>query len=248
MTTKLICPDCQHENEAERIYCHHCGARLDRSGIIRERVDEETSRESVRQHLKRMFAPDRGRNKRIALQLGKVLLGALLLGAVIVMILPPDLPPAPRNYSFAPLIGMDMVSALSNPQPTSLVYSEEQINGYLASVVRRKDGPAQQGYFPLRRIFVQFQEGQCWTHVERQAFTVSIYAGSAYRVKIENGQIKATNVAGYIGRMPIHPLVMKYTDVLLGKAWDALARERHSIARMAEIQFHPQTVTLVVKR
>ena len=31
--TKLICPECQHENEPERMYCHSCGARLDRSKL-----------------------------------------------------------------------------------------------------------------------------------------------------------------------------------------------------------------------
>ena len=36
--TKLICPDCQHENELERIYCHNCGARLDRTGLIKEKM------------------------------------------------------------------------------------------------------------------------------------------------------------------------------------------------------------------
>src|SRR6516225_2034765 len=30
---QLTCPDCQRENEAERIYCHDCGARLDRSAL-----------------------------------------------------------------------------------------------------------------------------------------------------------------------------------------------------------------------
>lgn len=248
MITKLICPDCRYENEAERIYCHHCGARLDRTGIIRERVDEESSKEQTRQHLKNMFDPDRDRNKRIALKFGKVLLGALVLGAVIVMLLPPDLPPAPKNGGLAPLINMDMVSALSRPQPTSLTYSEEQVNSYMASAVRRKDGPAQEGFFPLRRIFVQFDEGQCWIHAQRQLFKVSIFAGSDYRVKIQDGKIQATSSAGYIGRMPIHPALMKYADALLGKAWDTLARERSSVARMSEIQFHPQSVTLVVAR
>ena len=32
-TITLVCPDCQHENEPQRIYCHSCGARLDRSKL-----------------------------------------------------------------------------------------------------------------------------------------------------------------------------------------------------------------------
>lgn len=246
--TKLVCPDCRHENEPERIYCHNCGARLDRNGVIKQKIEEGPTEEQTRQHLKKMFQPNRGRGKRIASQFAKMLLGALCLAVVIVMLLPPDLPPAPKSYSFAPLINMDMVSAVSSRQPASLVYNEEQVNSYLAASVHRKDGPAQQGFFPLRRVFVQFQEGQCWAHVERRIFVLSIFSGSAYRVAIDNGKITTANLGGYIGRMPIHPVLMKYADVLLGKAWDCLARERNSVARLAGIEFHPQSVRLIVTR
>ena len=48
--------------------------------------------------------------------------------------------------------------------------------------------------------------------------------------------------------MPIHPAVMKYGDFLLQKTWDSLARERASVAKLASIEFHPQSVTLVTAR
>ena len=246
--TKLICPDCQHENEPERIYCHNCGARLDRTGLIKEKAKQGVTTEDTRQHLKKMFQPNPGRGKRVALRFLKLLLGALCLAAVIVMLLPPDLPPAPKSYEFAPMIGMDMMSALSSHQPASLVYNEEQVNSYLASTIRRKNSPAQQGFFPLQRVFAQLQEGECWIHIERRLFGLSIFSGSAYRVKIGNGQVAADNTGGYIGRMPIHPQLMKYADVLFGKAWECLSRERNSVARLAGVEFHPQSVTLIVPR
>ncbi|MGI8890595.1 MAG: hypothetical protein ACR2G0_07410 [Chthoniobacterales bacterium] len=247
--TKLICPDCRHENEAERIYCHNCGARLDRSGIIKERVNEDVTREQTRQHLNKMFSPDRGRNKRIALQLTKVLLWSLAVATVIVVLLPPELPPAPKSYNFAPLINMEIASAVSNRQPASLSYNEEQVNSYLASTVKRRDSPAHTGFFPLRRIFVQFEERKCWIHTERRAFMLSVFTGGAYEVKkIEGGKIDAEAVAGYIGRMPIHPTLMKAANLLLAKAWDSLSHEHKSVAQLVGIEFHPQSVTLVVTR
>ena len=164
------------------------------------------------------------------------------------MILPPDLPPQPKNYSFAPMISMDMVSAISSHQPSQLIYNEEQVNSYLASSLRRKDSPAKEGFFPLLRIFVKFQEGICGINTERQFYGLSIYSGSSYRVAIDNGKIISANTGGYIGRMPIHPALMKYADILLHKAWDSLARERNSVARLAGIEFHSQSVTLIVAR
>ena len=171
--TKLICPDCQHENETERIYCHNCGARLDRSGLAKQKIEEGSAEEQTRQHLQKMLSPHRGLGKQIALQFVKVLLGAVCLAAVIVMLLPPDIPPAPKTYDFAPMISMDMVSALSSQQPATLSYNEDQVNAYLASNLRRKDSPSQQGLFPLRRVFVQFDDGHCIVNTERPVFDSS---------------------------------------------------------------------------
>lgn len=246
--TKLICPDCQHENETERIYCHNCGARLDRRGLEKEQVQEGSGEEKTRQHLTKMFSPNRGLGKQVAVRFVKLLLGALCLAAVIVMLLPPDLPPALKNYDFAPLINRDIVSALATGQPTMLVYNEEQVNSYLAATLRRKDSSSQHGLFPLRRIFVQFAEGKCAVHLQRQIFRLSIFTGNTSRVEIVNGKIVATSEGGYIGRMPIHSSIMKYADFLFGKAWECLARERDSVSRLARIEFHPQTVNLIVAR
>jgi hypothetical protein len=246
--TKLVCPDCQYENESERIYCHSCGARLDRSKLIPGAAGLGDPDVKTQQHLKKLFQGGQGNVKRPALKLAKVVLGALCLAAIIVMALPPDLPPPTKNYTFAPMINMDMVSATSGHQGASLVYNEEQVNSYIASNLRRKDSPANQGYFPLRRIQVQFEEGVCGINTERQLLGYSIYSGSSYRVKIDRGKIISTSTSGYIGRMPIHPVVMKYTDIVLQKAWDSLARERNSVAKLASIEFHPQSVTLVAAR
>jgi hypothetical protein len=246
--TKLICPDCQHENEPERIYCHSCGARLDRSKLVSNAAALGDSDVQTQKHLKKMFQGGRGNFKRAALKLAKVLLGAICLAALIVMALPADLPPASKSYTFAPMINMDMVSATSSHQGASLVYNEEQVNSYIAANLRRKDSPASQGYFPLRRIQVHFDEGVCGVNTERQLFGYSIYSGSTYRVKIENGKIISTSTCGYIGRMPIHPAVMKYADIILQKAWDSLARERNGVAKLASIEFHPQSVTLIAPR
>ena len=131
---KLICPDCQHENETERIYCHSCGARLDRSKLT-PAVPLGDPDVKAQEHLKKLLRGGQGNIKRAALKLAKVVFGALGLAALIVMALSPDLPPATKSYSFAPMINMDMVSAISNHQGASLVYDEEQINSYIASLL-----------------------------------------------------------------------------------------------------------------
>ena len=46
-TATIICPDCRNENEFERIYCHDCGAKLDRSRVKKEAIVVEEKPEEI---------------------------------------------------------------------------------------------------------------------------------------------------------------------------------------------------------
>jgi hypothetical protein len=246
--TKIVCSDCRHENEPERIYCHNCGARLDRTEIKKEKAASEESVEHTQARMKKMFAPGRGRKKQIALKLLKVFLLALLAAVVLDLFLPPDWPEPVKSDAFAPMINMDLFTALENHSPPQLVYNQEQVNAYLAAAIKRANSPAKEGLLPISRIFVQFEEGVCRINVEERFFGVQFFESASYRVSIDRQKIVAENTGGYIGRMPIHPALMKNLDLLFDKTWATLARERKDVARLAAIQFHPQSVTLVTAR
>jgi predicted amidophosphoribosyltransferase len=53
-TPKLFCPECRRENEPERIYCHDCGTRLDRSAAARSKKEPI---QDTHKRVKRMFDP-----------------------------------------------------------------------------------------------------------------------------------------------------------------------------------------------
>ncbi len=245
---KLTCPDCRHENEPERIYCHNCGARLDRSALKKEKVVPDDEGGAARQHLERMFDPTRNRNKLVALKLLKLVLGALAVAVLIQMLLPPDLPEPKKADVFAPMINMDLFTALESHNPPQLVYNEDQVNAYLDSAIRKKQSPAQEGFFPIRRIFVQLEEGLCRINVGHRFFGFPLCLSGFYHVSVEQGKIEAVNTGGSIGRMPIHPALMRGLDFLFRKTWATLARERKDVARLAGIEFHPQSVTLITAR
>lgn len=241
--TKLICPDCKHENEPERIYCHNCGARLDRSAIRKEKASEE-SVASTQEHLRRMFDPNRGRGRVIAAKLGKSLIGGFCLAIIIQLLLPPDLPPEVKNDNLPPMIGMDLLSAVESNKPAQLTYTEQQVNDYLASFIHRKNSPAQQGYLPIRRISTQLEEGLVRLHVHESFLGLPLFGGGYYHVSIKDGKVVGKNSGGYFGRMPVHPRLMRYLDFAFSKVWDVLSRERKDIGRLGGIEFHPQSVTL----
>ena len=88
---KLICPECQHENEAERIYCHDCGARLDRSAVG-SRISQKEGIDETRRRVRKLFDPTALKIRLRFFRIAKLILGAVALAALIQMILPPDVP------------------------------------------------------------------------------------------------------------------------------------------------------------
>ena len=93
---KLICPECRHENEAERIYCHDCGARLDRSALAKVMPKQENAKETQRR-LKSMLDPQRAKIRHMFFKVSKLVLGAFGLAMLIQMLLPPDVPAHPAE-------------------------------------------------------------------------------------------------------------------------------------------------------
>src|SRR5262249_23603766 len=154
-----------------------CGARLDRTKLIQEKAAQAPTEKKDQQHLKRMLDPRRGRILRATAKLLKIILGAVICAAIIVMLLPPDLPLEAKSYTFAPMIGMDLTSALASHRTTPLVYDEAQVNSFIAANLRRKDSPAKEGYFPLERVLVRFEEGVCAVTTKRTLFGYAIYSG-----------------------------------------------------------------------
>jgi hypothetical protein len=242
---KLVCPECRRENEPERIYCHDCGARLDRTALAKIAPKGEDAKDTQRR-LKAMLDPQRAKIRHLFFKTSKMILGALATAALIQMLLPPDLPPRAKAGEFPPQINLDIENALLNHQTAPLQYTEAQVNAYLGSALKSKQA-ALNKYLNFERAVASFDETVCRITAERSLFGFSVYTSTLSKVTVQNGTINATNLGGSIGRLPIHPLLMKYSDVLFADLWGALDRERKSISKMGTIEFHPQAVVLIPK-
>jgi hypothetical protein len=242
---KLICPECRRENEAERIYCHDCGARLDRTALAKAAPKGEDVKETQRR-LRTMLDPGRAKMRLLFFKTSKVILGAFVLAAVIQMILPPDVPARPKSGEFPPQINLDLENAVLNRSTTPMQYTEAQVNAYLAGALKSKQA-ALSKVLGFERAIVKFDETVCSVTAERSLFGFSIFTTTSSKVTLQNGSITAANIGGHIGRLPIHPLLMKYADPLFADLWAALDRERKTVAKMSAIEFHPQAVVLTPK-
>jgi len=235
--TKLVCGECRHENEAERIYCHNCGERLDRSAAAARKPMVDPT-ETHRRLQKMLEPPSRVRHNFFAVS--KLALAAVAAAALVEMALPPELPAPTKIVS--PQIDLDLENAHLRPSP--LEYSQDQINAYLTYRLISKKKALTYPFLTFVRATASFREGACTIGVERSLFGYSIFSRTSHRVDTSAGKIAATNVGGWIGRLPIHPAIMQFGDIIFADLWSVLERERKLIGKMGAVNFHDSSVTI----
>jgi hypothetical protein len=243
--TKLICPECQRENELERIFCHGCGARLDRSALVVPKTAEENL-EQAHRRVQQMFNPDPRRLRRMFFTFCKLTLAAFLTAALVQMILPPEVPPATQTVALPAQINFDLENAILYHR--ELQYSQEQVNGYLAYALKSKQNSLSKPLLSFKRALVTFGEGTCTIMAERSFFSYPLYQGAMYGVNVAEGKIVASAKGGFVGRLPIHPAIMRYADIIFADLWSALTRERKLVAQMGKVEFHQGNVLLGASR
>ena len=235
--TKLVCGECRHENEAERIYCHNCGERLDRSAAAAQKPMVDPT-ETHRRLQKMLGPPSRVRHNFFAVS--KLVLAAVAAAALVEMALPPELPAPTKIVS--PQIDLDLENAHLRPSP--LEYSQDQINAYLTYRLISKKKALTYPFLTFVRATASFREGACTIAMERSLFGYSIFSRTSHRVETNAGKIAATNVGGWIGRLPIHPAIMQFGDIIFADLWSVLERERKLIGKMGAVNFHDGSVTI----
>lgn len=243
---KLLCPECRRENEPERIYCHDCGAKLDRSALAKSAAAEEKPQETHKR-LKSMFNPQGVKLRQNFFKTSKVILGALITAAVIQMALPPDLPPRTKALGLASQVGLELETAATRAGGPPLQYTEEQVNAYLAGALKSKQA-ALSGWLGFERAVVGLEEKACRLTVERSLFGYSVYTSGSYDLALQNGAFIARSLGGRIGRLPIHPQLMSFAGPLFSDVLAATDRDRKSLLKLGQIDFHPQTVTITPKQ
>jgi hypothetical protein len=237
--TKVTCGECRHENEAERIYCHNCGERLDRSAVVAQKKQHDPQ-EAHRRLQKMLGPPNKARQNFFAVS--KLALAAAVVAALVEIALPPELP-APTKTG-PTQVDLDLESAASYQKAGPLEYSQDQINAYLAYRLTSKKKALNKPLLDFVRATASFREGACTIAMERSLFGYSLFSQTSYRVDTGAGKISATNVGGWIGRLPVHPAIMRFGDIIFADLWSALDRERKLVGKMAAVNFHDGSVTI----
>ena len=235
----VICTECRHDNEAERIYCHNCGERLDRSVVLAKKKGTDPGEEHRRLQ-KMMEGPSKLRQNFFAV--AKVALGAAGAAALVLIATPAEVP-APTKV-IPPQMDLDLESAASFQKPGPLEYSQEQVNAYLAYRLTSKKKALSKPFLDFVRASASFHDSACTIAMERSFFGYSIFTRSSFRLNTGSGKTAVQNVGGWIGQLPVHPAIMQYGNIIFADLWNALDREHKLIAKMAAVNFHDAGVTI----
>ena len=121
------------------------------------------------------------------------------------------------------------------------------MNAYLGYTLRGKQTALDKYYLHFERVLVDLEEGYCDVSVERSLFGLPLVTTASYQAELRDGKVLLQNRGGHIGRMPVHPAVMRYAGVLFADVAKALDRDRKSLVKLGGIELHPQTVAVAPK-
>lgn len=251
-TPTLVCKECGFENEPERVYCHSCGAKLDRSILPPEVSTRRDDPEEVRRRLKKMTNPNRGGGgrgiKNFLLSVGSA---AVLAGLITAGLPPQDVPQLSQEQAdSAPMISASLEDTAGRPAQR-FAYQEAAVNGYLQGNVQAKKVNRSGGYgLDFQRAYVHFLDGNTVRLTQAQSlFGLPIYTTAAYAVSTRDGKPAAEVVGGGIGRLSLPAALMKpAAGFLFGPLFTATKGERKLLAeRLSAVTCRKGQVEMVTR-
>lgn len=247
--TTLTCKECGHVNESQRIYCHNCGVKLDRS-ILPPEESLEATQEEVRKRVTAIVNPRSGFWANGWSSAFQTFLSAVVAASLVQICRPPDnVPPMPKKGEIIerPMIPMLLNRAMTEPTPQRITIQEGIANNYLLASLKPVSTGVIDNELKFQRVFVGFKPGACQITTEQSLFDFSIFARVVYRLQIANNKVNAVCIGGSLGRMPVHPLIMQYADYVFQNVWTALDREHKLIDQMSAIELKEKEIVLETK-
>ena len=248
-TTMLVCKQCNFENEAERVYCHNCGAKLDRSLL----PAEATRREDpvvVQERVRKMISPRRGMGLRnVRNFLLSVVVGALLATLVVIGRTPDGVPKYNRDAALdAPSITDDMEAQEQLPTPHRLAYTEDQVNAFLLASIKGKQDKVSMPTVQFERVFVHFNEGSCTTTNQYAVFGYPFYATTVNNFHIVNGALITDALGGGFGRLQVPANLAKKLGFVFAPLVTVLDHDRKLLSQMQSVAFHKGSVEMTTRQ
>ena len=235
---RLTCTSCKHENEIERVYCHNCGEKLDRSLLPVQ--DESKSVEDLakeRKKVKSLMNPNRFtwvRNVKTFVLI-EIFAAAVAAGYLATQA-PDNLPPAGKDR-FPDMEVGDVWPGMMNAKPAvAVTFKEFDINYYLRKAVKGNTGAMG---IKFVRAFTHLEPGLVTAGTERDAWGLPIYNSATFTPVLKGGKWDAEMARFAIGRLTIPPSfakLVKLDTVTLGALSQVFEKEIRGLSRIEKIE------------
>lgn len=242
----LICKECNYENELQRIHCHQCGAKLDRSTAF----NEDQKRKSEKDRQKRVKNISSAKDKsasspHIVRNLFRVLIRGAATAAIILIALPPaQLPPDLQANTRIPSASATLTSLTMASAGRRESISEESINEFFRTSVQLT--PLSK-YVTFKRVFTDLEDGTIRIILQAEVFDYALYSGVTYQLKIENNKLVATPKGTNFGRLNLPAQATILTEKLFAPIWAKLTNEREQLDKLAAIEVRKDGIILTAK-
>ncbi len=236
-TRKLVCTACKYENEVERVYCHNCGEKLDRSLLpkIEEVAAEE--KEKTGRKVKKLMNPNRfdwlQNLKRFLLIEG---LAAVVAAGYLAVQEPEGVPPMKIEGFPQTMVGEEWAGLMGTRVAAAVAFLEFDVNYHLRKTVKGSDGPLGIKY---ERAFALFAPNSVALTIQRSAWGLTIYNGVTFQPVSKAGKWTAEMQRVSVGRLTIPLSIAKLVklDTLVQDAFSkVLDREIKQLDRVEAIE------------
>ena len=243
----LTCSQCGFANETERVYCHNCGAKLDRSLLPKAGEASKESVEKARKRVRKMTNPGQSSVTRELKTLANVIVYAVLAAFIIGFIREPEgVPPVKGGELSLRMVGSEIAEALESPQARALQFTDGEVSNYFKSALKSKTA----GLIPgvkFERAFAKFEPGNVYVGLQQSVAGYPLYSGARYQIGVKDGQFFARNVGGNFGRIAVHPDLMRHLGIVFQPLWKPLKREHDQMKSMQRVEAMKGSIILVTK-
>lgn len=246
-TPSLPCEQCGYNNEPERVYCHNCGSKLDRSLLPKAAEKTQENPDKVKKRIEKMTNPKSGTFGREVKTLFKVAFFAALVACIFLAAQKPEDLPELKKSDEIRMVSSDMMEAINSPTPVRLSLTDDDINHYMKQRVFRDRKPTMIPGVDVVGAFVACVPGVIRIYSQQNAFGLDTYSRIDYKLEIKDGKLVPTIVGGGFGKLNLDPILMQYADYAFGTLWDSLSREHKQMDKMLSITVQQGRIDLVTK-
>lgn len=245
----LKCAECGFENESQRIYCHNCGTKLDRSVLPPDMGRAEPPEKQAKRVI-RLINPKPGFTGLVLFPLLKTLGWAVGVAGLVLVARPPaSLPELPKKEDAieSRVLGVQIEEQQRSPQPVLLSVDETLANRYLAASIREKSGGFTGEEFALTGASVDFEPGCCRIWARCALFDYPLYFAAEFDFEAVDGKLSPKVVGAKLGGLPVHPLLAGYAVKGFAPVWDQLKREKRLVLDMQKVEIQHDKILLTTR-